>query len=172
MKIKWFEKKVDERQEMDLLRVEHYGFWFMYWMLFAVLVIQAFFVEEGGKLVIGELIVFMSTSIFVMLGWMRKGVWSYQNRKVPGVKSYVKYSLIIMFVAGLPFGILIGIKWHQDYLPGILSCVAFYMVLMFGLSFITYWIIGSLTKRREKILAEKALLEDEDDEDQKAQTEK
>lgn len=166
MKTKWFEKKVDERQEMDLLKVEHYGFWFMYWMLFVALIVQGLFMKDGGKLAIGELIVFMSTSVFVTIGWMRKGVWNYQSRKVPGVKSYLKYSLIIMFVVGLPFGILTGIKWHQDYLPGFLSCVGFYMVFMFGLSFIAYWVVGSLTKKREKTLAEKALLEeDEYDED-------
>lgn len=161
MKIKWFEKKVDERQEMDLLKVEHYGFWFMYWMLFVASIVQGLFMKDGGKLAIGELIVFMSTSVFVLIGFMRKGVWSYQSRKVPGVKSYLKYSLIVMIVAGLPFGILFGFRNHQDYLPGILSCVAFYMVLMFGVSFISYLIVGSITKKREKTLAEKALSEED-----------
>lgn len=165
MKRKWFEKKVDERQEMDLLKVEHLGFWFMYGMLFIALMVQGIFMEGGGKVIIGEMIVFMSTSIFVLVGWMRKGVWSFQARKVPGVKAYLRYSLIVMVVAGVPFGLLFGLRWHQGYLPGILFTVVFYMVLMFVISFTGYWIVGSITRKREKTLEEQALSE-EDSEDE------
>ena len=59
MKLKWFEKKVDERQEMDLLKVEHFGFWMMYWMLLAALIIQGIFMEDGVKRAAGEWIIFM-----------------------------------------------------------------------------------------------------------------
>lgn len=76
---KLFEKKVDERQEMDLLQIEHYGFWLMFWMLLVEIVIQGV-VLDGGDKIVGEWIVFMATCVFVVIGWIRKGVWSYQAK--------------------------------------------------------------------------------------------
>lgn len=95
-----FAKKVDERQEMDLLKVEHYSFWLMYYLLLIEIVIQGIILDEGDK-IIGEWIVFMIVSVFALAGWIRKGVWSYQAKKVPGVKSYLRYSLLTAVLGGL-----------------------------------------------------------------------
>lgn len=160
----WFEKKVDERQEKELLKVEHYSFWFMYWLLLGVLIIQVFIMEQSWQAVAGEFIVFMAASLFLIVGCIRRGVWSYQTRKVPGVKSYLLYSLTAAVLAGLPFGLLSGIKWHQGFLPGILFCVIFYMVFIFAATFVTYCIVGAITKHREKTLEQEALMEGEEDE--------
>ena len=84
-KFKWFEKKVDERQERDIMEVEHIGFWAMYYMLLAAIIIQAFFVEGGEKHLVGEFVVFMVTSVIVLAGWMRKGVPALQHYYHAGI---------------------------------------------------------------------------------------
>lgn len=147
-----FAKKVDERQEMELLKVEHIGFWAMYWMLFAALLIQGVIMQKEKEVVAGEFITFMVTSLIVLIGWVRKGVWSYQSKKVPGVKSYLCYSLAIGVIGGLFFGILFGIRWHQNYLEGILACVIFYILFLFGLSFVMFLIFGTIARKRERKL--------------------
>lgn len=163
--MKWFKKKVDERQEMDILRVEHIGFWVMYWMLLAAMVIQGIFMEDGRNLAAGEWIVFMTTSIIVLIGWIRKGVWSFYTRKVPGVKSYLIYSLIGMFAAGMPLGLVFGMKWHPNDVKGVLSCVIYYMILMFVMSFILFFIGGTIAKKREAKLANQVFDDSDDEED-------
>lgn len=154
MKLKWFEKKVDERQEMDLLKVEHFGFWLMYWMLLAALIIQGIFMEDGVKRAAGEWIIFMITSVVVVVGWVRKGVWNYQNRKVPGVKRYFGYSLITALAAGLPLGILSELKKGTNDIRGILISVCVYMAVMFIITFVVFLIVGSIAKKREADLAD------------------
>ena len=73
---KIFNKKVDERQEMDLLRVEHYSFWLMFWLLAIEIIVQGIILDGGDK-ILGEWIVFMATAVFSVAGFIRKGVWSY-----------------------------------------------------------------------------------------------
>lgn len=163
-KIKWFEKKVDERQERDIMEVEHIGFWAMYYMLLAAIIIQAFFVEGGEKHLVGEFVVFMATSVIVLAGWMRKGVWTYQSRKVPGVKAYLRYSIITMLVFGLPFGIVTGIKAGSDW-NSIAADTAITMLYIFIVCLVGFMIIGTITKKREEKLASQECDENEDEED-------
>ena len=163
-KFKWLEKKVDERQERDIMEVEHIGFWAMYYMLLAAIIIQAFFIEDGGKHLVGEFVVFMVTSVIVLAGWMRKGVWTYQSRKVPGVKAYLRYSIITMLVFGLPFGIVTGIKAGSDW-NSIAADTAITMLYIFIVCFVGFMIIGTITKKREEKLASQECDENEDEED-------
>lgn len=165
MKMKWFKKNVDERQEMDLLRVEHFGFWFMYWMLFAALIIQGLFMDDSSKRAAGEWIVFMSTSIVVLIGCIRKGVWSFHAKKVPGVKSYLLYSLAASVLAGIPFGILFGLRAGGNSLKEIIIFIVYYMVLMYIITFAGFLLAGTIAKKREAALANRDF-EDEDEEEE------
>lgn len=153
MKWNWFKKQVDERQEMDILWVEHYGFWFMYWMLLAVLLVQGILMDGGARLAAGEWIVFMTTSIFILVGMVRKGVWSFQAKKVPGVKNFLIYSCIAAVLIGMPFGILFGIRWHKGDVQALMATVIVHMLIMFIISFALFWVVGSLTRKREAFLA-------------------
>lgn len=155
---KLFEKKVDERQEMDLLRVEHYGFWFMYWMLLAEIIIQGV-VLDGGDKILGEGIVFMATCVFVVIGWIRKGVWSYQTKKVPGAKYYLIYSLIAAVICGVLRAFL-GIKENQSNLSVIFSRAFVSAVCSYIITFLVLLVVGKITKMREKKLEWEAI-EDE-----------
>jgi len=157
-----FAKKVDERQERDLMQVEHYGFWLMYWMLVAAMVIQGVIMDKGEQ-IIGEWIIFMVTSVFVLAGWVRKGVWSYQSRKVPGVKSYLVYSLIAGIVGAI-MGACFAYKRHAENIIIFLTFMAVYAVSIFVVSFLVFLAVGGLAQKRERKLED--LAEDESEEDE------
>lgn len=163
-KFKWFEKKVDERQEKDLMEVERIGFWSMYWMLLAEIVIQAFFVEGGSGHMMGEFVVFMVTSVIVVAGWAWKGVWTYQSKKVPGIKAYLRYSFIAMLAVGIPFGIFSGYRSEGGWRI-IAVNIGMMMVSIFSLCFVGFIIVGTITKKREEKLASQTYEEDDEDEE-------
>ncbi len=158
-----FEEKVDERQKMDLLMVEHYGFWLMFWLLLAEMIIQGIILDEGDK-ILGEGIVFMVVAVFVTVSWAWKGVWSYQSKKVPGIKSYLVYSLWPALIVGA-LRILSGVKENSGNMEMVLNISAISAAHTFSISFLIFLIGGGLAKMREKKLETEAAEEAEDEED-------
>lgn len=156
-----FEKKVDERQELELLKVEHAGFWSVYWMLLTSVMIQCVVMNKGLAEVLPEFLIFMVASVIIIVGCARKGLWSYQSRKVPGVKSYLLYSAITSVLAGLFFGIVNTIKWTEGDIKTIVISVVLHMIVFFVMTFVAFLIVGGIAKKREAKLAE-AHFEDED----------
>lgn len=156
-----FAKKVDERQEMDLLRVEHYSFWLMYWLLLIEMVVQGVILDEGDK-IIGEWIIFMIVTTFALAGWIRKGVWSYQSRKVPGVKSYLWYSLVTAVLGGI-LGFCGGLKWNSGNIPALMMNIVCTGACSFVSAFVLFLIGGGIAKKREKKLEMEAIEDDEDE---------
>ena len=123
------------------------------------MIIQGIFLGEGDK-ILGEWIVFMVVSVFALIGWTRKGVWSYQSRKVPGVRCYLGYSLIAG-VVGAILGYCGGLRWTED-VPALLASAMVTAISAFGLAFIIFLIVGNIAKKREKKLELEAI-EDEDE---------
>ncbi|MBO5487081.1 MAG: hypothetical protein J5988_09195, partial [Eubacterium sp.] len=113
----------------------------------------------------GEWIVFMSTSVVVLIGCVRKGVWSFHTRKVPGIKAYLLYSLIASVLAGVPFGILFGLRANGNSLKGIILFIVYYMVLMYIITFAGFLIVGTIARKREAALANQDFEEEDDEED-------
>lgn len=161
---KFFAKKVDERQEMDLLRVEHYSFWLMFWLLAIEIVVQGIILDGGDKIT-GEWIVFMITAVFSVAGFIRKGVWSYQSKRVPGVKSYFLYSLIAGAVGGV-LGFLGGMKRSPGNQGAICANVVGMATGIFAISFVGFSVLGTITRYREKKLELEAMEEDTDEDEE------
>lgn len=159
---KMFEKKVDERQEMDLLRMEHCGFWLMYWLLLAEIIIQGVILDGGDK-IFGEGLVFMVVCVYIVVECIRKGVWSYQTKKIPGVKYYLIYSLAAAGACGM-LGALFGIKKNPGNLSAILSRAVVSAFNAYIITFIVLLIAGEITKKRVKKLELKAIEDDEESE--------
>ncbi len=162
---KWFKNKVDERQEKDLMMVEHYGFWLMYYMLLAAILIQTFFVEDGFEMAKAEWIIFMVTSLVCVLGWAWKGVWNYQNRKIPGMRTCLLYSIGSSVGIGIPFGILFALKSDGGGVGKIMRQTFTTMAIIFVISLLAFVVIGTVARHREKTLAERDF-DDEDDSDE------
>ena len=58
--------KLDEMQNQKLLKLEEYGFWIMFWVLLASIVVQLF-TGAGIKEIIGEIVVLLIGSIYLSI---------------------------------------------------------------------------------------------------------
>lgn len=144
------EKIVDERQELELFRIERMGFWIMYWLLLAAFLMQSLFMDVPSSQYAGEFIVFMSASAYLAIACIRKGQWDYYSR--PSLKSYFIYSLIGSLVFTLLFtfsGYLKYAKNVQDLPLSALFGVLVVFGFLFLLMFTAMTVVGTITKRRQ-----------------------
>lgn len=90
--------KLDEMQEKKLLKLEEAGFWMIFWLLFAAIIVQI--VADGNfKAVIGEIIVLLIASVYIAFSSLKNGVWS--KNQTPTLKSNVLTSLIPAILLGV-----------------------------------------------------------------------
>lgn len=148
-------KTVDEREELELLKIEHICFWFLFWGLFISIMVQSFMNAPFTQFA-PEWILFMLSCLGMGIGLLRKGLWDYYT--TPSLKTYFVTSLITTFVVGIIF----GISKYKSYdvfredifgmlLPTVLIFSGSVFVLVFGVVFV----VGQLTLRRRKRLEEK-----------------
>ncbi len=145
-------KNMDERELMEMYKIEHYMFWFTFWALFASLIIQAAFCGFNINQIAGEFIVFILMSVISCILYLIKGI--YDTWSQPGIKSYFVYSLMFsilttVFVAGRNY-YLGYIKEMND----MIITAAVTEVLMFIFLFIVLFAVGEIAKKRRKKLAE------------------
>ena len=84
---------LDERQEMQLLQIEHRGYWLAFLGLLISLLIQTGIGVDGFRTIAGEFIVFMLLAIYMVIACIKNGIW---DRKLKPTK---KTTAIIMFVS-------------------------------------------------------------------------
>ena len=67
--------KLDEMQNQQLLQLEEYGFWIMFWAIVAAVAVQLI---AGGSFreVAGELAVLLIGGAYVSLAALTKGIWT------------------------------------------------------------------------------------------------
>ena len=160
---KLFEKQVDERQEMELMKVERTGFWVMYFMLFVYIVVEGILKLNIINPSLGIWVIFMVGSLIIIIGCGRKGLWDYQSRKVPGVKAWLAYSLIAGF-GTMILGLIHGLRLPDSDPITVVACMIGFGVPTFVLTFIVFAILGSITKKREEKLEAMSYEEDDDEE--------
>ena len=80
---------LDEREMLELYRVEHFGLWLMYFLLCAAILIQLLL---GAKIqqMAGELAVVIIASMAMVVLNVRHGVWDTDSR--PSVRGNALYS--------------------------------------------------------------------------------
>lgn len=137
---------LDEMQERELLKIEHNGCCLAFWGLLAVMAVQMV-MRVPGRQMLGEWIVFMALSLYIVIACLRKGIWDRH------LKANWKTNLIISLLAGAAAGILITVS--NPYLSEPLDYV---LVAGFsgGFTFVLCFIALSLSmklykKRREKL---------------------
>lgn len=150
MKIK---KVVDERQELELLKIEHIGFWLMFWALTISILIQTLILNKGFETVAAELIILLLVSSYIIVGCIIKGQWDYYTQ--PTIKNYLIYSFVF---SGL-FSVILGItKWKQyevcreNFIGMTLPIVGITFISSFIVMFIMMYISGSMVNIRRKKL--------------------
>lgn len=150
--MKRIKKIVDERQEKELLRIEHVTFWCIFWTLFISIIVQTVILQAPLAQVAAEGIILMICCIGVTAGCIKKGQWDYFTKPGPG--SYLFYSLISSFIGSVIFaaGLYIRNEMMKNY-PLILLLFA---LIVFGVIFaLTYSVIAlsgyAVKKRRQKL---------------------
>lgn len=160
-------KVVDERQELELLKIEKKGFWVLYWMLLASFLYQEMIMHAPFSQWAAEFIVFMIASIYIAIACMRKGQWDYYS--LPSMKGYFIYSLV---GSGI-FAIIMGISKYMEFetvrenfwTMG-LPIVGILFITTFVLMFLALAGMGYLTKKRRAELEKEYAAEEELDDDE------
>ena len=137
---------LDEMQEQEMLKIEHYGCWMAYWGLLAAMVIQMVMRVPGAQM-LGEWIIFVIMSLYICIACMRKGIW---DRRL---KANGKTNLVISLLAAVAVAVLVVLS--NPYLSEPLDYVlvaALTGVFTFVLGFAALSVSLKLyKKRREKL---------------------
>ena len=99
---------LDEMQEQALLKIEHNGCWLAFWGLLAAMALQMV-MRVPGRQMLGEWIVFMALSLYIVIACLRKGIWDRH------LKANRKTNLIVSLLAAVATGILVTLS--NPYLP-------------------------------------------------------
>lgn len=70
---------LDERELMEMYRMEHIGLWLMYGLLCASIFVQLFLGADRVQLA-GEATAVLATSVVMIVGNARRGIWSMNSR--------------------------------------------------------------------------------------------
>ena len=81
---------LDEREMLELYRVEHFGFWLIYGLLCVAVLVQLLMGAEIAQMA-GELAAVVLSSIAMVIANVRHGIWDMDSR--PSVKGNAMYAL-------------------------------------------------------------------------------
>ena len=82
---------LDERETLELYRIEHRGLWAMYTLLCAAVVVQLLF-GAGAAQLAGEVFVIAVTSVGLVIAYARRGIWDAHAR--PSARGNAAYSAL------------------------------------------------------------------------------
>lgn len=135
---RFFSKRsvLDEREMMDMYRVEHAGLWSMYALLCVAIVVQLLFGAPMRQMA-GELTVLLLVSAGMIVAYARKGIWDDRSR--PSTRGNAVYSA----VCGMGVALVVLIV-RGSILWGLVSGAA-----MFALCFALLTLMMTLLKRRQ-----------------------
>lgn len=145
--------KLDEMQEQKLLKIEHNGCWLAFWGLFAALFIQLILYGfKDGERIIGEWVVFMCLSLYIVVDCLRQGIWDRRLSPTP------KVNFICSMVAGIVSGTLHFLISYHNYqaLAGSIASGIFMCFLTFIGCFVVMSLLAACYRKRT------ARLENED----------
>lgn len=145
--------KLDEMQEIQMLKIEHYGLWIAFWGLFAITAIQKMMGAPFEQYA-AEGFLLCALAAFELVANLRYGLWDRTGKPSPGLN----------LLAALAAGAITGGSTFagQGYWPGALLSGGFAFLLTFGV--LQLW--ASLYRRRRAKLdraEEETALDEEDD---------
>lgn len=142
---------LDERQELKLLHIEHYGCWLAYWGLVAVIFIQNTLDKGNLKHLFGELIVLFILSLYLCISCIKNGIWDRKS------KPTVKTNVMISTIAAMILGILWFFKSYYNY-HNFSGSIATGMFMFLSTGFLCLIVLSFFShiykKREEKLEAE------------------
>ena len=89
MKNKKSKNMLDEMQDNKLLKIEEFGFWLVFWILVAAILLQE---------LVGEIVALLAASVYIVVSSLKNGLWT--RKYTPTLKTTVITSLIPSFIFG------------------------------------------------------------------------
>lgn len=139
---------VDERQRMELLAVEHKGFWMMFYGLVAAILLQVIFFEPDWKRIIGEGIVLLMGSGVLAIGCLRRGLWDYTT--TPTQRTYLVFAGVAAGLIMLGLLVIRLVKGNPIHIPSL----AILGTIGFAVTYAILALMGHVVLRRRKALEE------------------
>ena len=150
--MKLFQEKknhLDEMQEQKLLKLESRSFWLLWWGLLAAMAVQLLvYGVEAFRLLLGEWVVFMLSSVYMAAACIKQGLW---DRKL---KPNFKTNLLMSLLAGVVSGGFMGVYSYRSF--GAAEAAFWTVALVGGCTFVLCLLALSLSaaaykKRRQKL---------------------
>lgn len=154
-KTSFFRKsKLDEMQELKLLKIESHGYWIGFWGLLLAMMVQVVLTDPTGDFrpLTGEFIVFMCMAVYMVIACIRNGVW---DRHIPATpKANIGVSLLSATVFALFFALL-NYKNYQNATVAAYVFVIQFVMLGVGLSVALTLTSALYRRKRRKLDGEK-----------------
>ena len=80
--MKWFRNLTDEREELELRRIESGAYYVFLLGLDIAIIVQFIIYGISFEHVIGEIIVLLAGVAWVMVGYIRRGIWDLKQNPV------------------------------------------------------------------------------------------
>ena len=146
---------VDERQEREMYKAEHYAFYVMFFLVVGEIIVESYILNMEFKEIIGELIILFAGGTTMIVNCIKGGNWDYYSR--PTLKNYLKYSILTAFIFSVIFtiGKIVQYESVRSNILGMALPMGFIMfATLFVLCFGALSLTGEITKRRKKKLEE------------------
>ena len=143
--MKFLKKVVDERENIELLKLGN----FCYWLTFILLVISIIsqrLLNIPVQQTAGEIIILAIGAVTFLLGCIKKGVWDFYTK--PTVKIYLLSGLIGAFL--LMAIEIIRVYMTKGDIIARLPSIALHMAMVFVVIAVILAITGSSVKKRNK----------------------
>ena len=131
MKNKKYQNVVDvsltQAQEKDFLKIQATGCKIAFLGLFAVMIVQMLLDNHSWKSLIGEALVFLALSVFIIMSCLKKGIWN-KNAK-PNLKTNVVISFIVSSIVGLLF-LFTGLKYSMDKYTAMTNAAVIFLICL------------------------------------------
>ena len=138
------EKSVlDEREMLDMYRIEHGGLWAMYMLLCAAVIVQLLLGAELVQMA-GELAVLLLVSAGMIVAYAQKGIWDAHSR--PSMKCNAAYSAVCAAAVALIVSAVRGSVWWG------LAAGAAMFALCFALLAMTMALLSRRQRREDEAL--------------------
>lgn len=164
---KYLKKKIDERQEADLRRVESYGYWIAFWLLLTSVLIKSVILSRPKAEWFTEWIIFIILAVYGIASFARIGVWTEFSTK-PTLRSSAVSSLLgslgfsVLFTFGSWLKSGKAMEWNM-LLVLFVSWLAGLFLVLFVTFLALMWVYKARDRRLQKKMDEE--LEEEENEE-------
>ena len=150
--MKFWSKKnmLDEMQEQKLRRIESNGFWFAFWALFVVMVVETIWFRDNLQVAAGEWLVFMCLALYMGGACARNGLWDRH------LKLNLTTCLVTSVIAGAFMMVFTFVRTYLGYHKpaGSVAAGIWSGGFTFTISLIAMLLISRYTKKRQEKLEE------------------